>query len=101
MFYHKQKADLAIGPITITSHRSKVVDFTHPFMTSGFGVVMATKEVSQDYFGFLKPFHKELWVAIIGSVVGMAVVSWLFSLLSPNGFYGRCEQGLKTEVWIS
>ncbi|XP_031560849.1 glutamate receptor 2-like isoform X2 [Actinia tenebrosa] len=96
-----ETADLAIGPITISSRRSKVVVFTQPYMTTGLGVIMATEEGDPSFFGFLKPFSVHLWIVIIGAVLGMAVVSFVFSLLSPYGFYGRCVQSTSNEVKAS
>ena len=91
-FFILQKADLAVGPITINPKREKVVDFTKPFLTSGLGAVMAVGESSIPYFRFLSPFHIDLWSVIILSMFGMAVVNWVLSRLSPFGYYGRCAQ---------
>ncbi|XP_048581549.1 glutamate receptor ionotropic, kainate 2 isoform X2 [Nematostella vectensis] len=94
----QERADLAVGPITITSHRWKVIDFTQPFMTSGIGVVMGTENSPKPYFRFLEPFKSDLWITIFGAVLGMGVVNWLFSVVSPFGFYGRCVQSINKRV---
>lgn len=69
-------------------------------MTTGLGVIMATEEGNPSFFGFMKPLSFNLWTFIIGAVLAMAVVSFMFSLLSPYGFYGRCVQSGSNEVSI-
>lgn len=52
----EQRADLAIGDLTITYEREQVVDFTMPFMNLGISVLYR-KPVKQppNLFSFLSP----------------------------------------------
>lgn len=43
-------------------------------------------------WGFLDPFEKTLWIAIIGSSVIVGIVVWIYDRLSPYGYYGRVVQ---------
>ena len=88
-----QRAQLAIGAISITPSRRKAVDFTQPYMRSGLQIAMKIPPAPQpNYFRFLQPFTWKLWCVIFVAMVTMGVVNWLFSILSPNGFYGKCAQ---------
>lgn len=58
-----QEADLAIAPITITSERERVIDFSKPFMSLGISI-MIKKPMKQKpgVFSFLNPLSQEIWV---------------------------------------
>ena len=88
-----QKADLAIGPFTISSSRQTVIDFTQPFMDVGLSIIMR-KEEDSDYkvFSFLRPFDIYLWLAIVFATLGVGVFLWLHSTFSPYGYHGRVVQ---------
>lgn len=59
-----QEADIAIAPMTITSERERVIDFSKPFMSLGISI-MIKKPVKQKpgVFSFLNPLSKEIWVS--------------------------------------
>lgn len=58
-----QKADLAVGDITITEDRKKVVDFSVPFMSLGISILYTKeKEVPPGWFSFLNPYTFEMWM---------------------------------------
>jgi len=87
-----KNADLSIAPMTISSDRQTVLDFTQPYMTFGLAYMMRVKDVDANYFRFLSPFHKDLWVAIGVLVMVMSLLLWICSVFSPWGYYGRCLQ---------
>ena len=78
--------------MTISSDRQTVLDFTHPYKTFGLAYMMRVEDVNGNYFRFLSPFDKSLWVAICVLIMAMSLLLWIFSLLSPWGYYGRCLQ---------
>ncbi|KAE8724583.1 hypothetical protein F3Y22_tig00010263pilonHSYRG00135 [Hibiscus syriacus] len=53
--------DAAVGDITIVTNRTKIVDFTQPYMESGLVVVVPVKEAKSNPWAFLKPFTREMW----------------------------------------
>ena len=59
-------ADMAIGPLTITYDREKVVYFTKPFMNLGVSILYRTP-TSEDPgpFSFLKPLDPKVWMSIL------------------------------------
>jgi len=88
----KEAADMSIAPMTISSDRQTVLDFTQPYMTFGLAFMMRVQEVKVNYFRFLLPFSKSLWIAICMLVMVMGFFVWICSLFSPWGYYGRCVQ---------
>lgn len=59
----EQRADLAIGDLTITYEREQVVDFTMPFMNLGISVLYR-KPVKQspNLFSFLSPLSLGIYL---------------------------------------
>lgn len=92
-----KKADMSIAPMTISSDRQTVLDFTQPYMTFGLAFMIRVQEVNGNYFRFLLPFDKYLWVAICVLVTVMGFSVWFCSLFSPLGYFGRCVQAKSTK----
>ncbi|XP_066994946.2 glutamate receptor 1-like [Anabrus simplex] len=80
----RKEADIAIAPMTITSERERVIDFSKPFMSLGISI-MIKKPVKQKpgVFSFLNPLSKEIWVCVIFSYVGVSIVLFIVSRFSP------------------
>lgn len=84
------KADMAIGDLTITSDREKMVDFTIPFLTFSIGLLMIKSSSngnnnwsSLDLFTFIKPFSHQLWYSIGLACVLITIIFYLIARLSP------------------
>ncbi|CAH0545662.1 unnamed protein product [Brassicogethes aeneus] len=80
----RNEADMAIAPMTITSERERVIDFTKPFMSLGISI-MIKKPMKQkpSVFSFLNPLSKEIWVCVIFSFIGVSIVLFTVSRFSP------------------
>ncbi|KAI4499670.1 hypothetical protein M0802_005240, partial [Mischocyttarus mexicanus] len=78
------EADIAIAPMTITSERERVIDFSKPFMSLGISI-MIKKPIKQKpgVFSFLNPLSKEIWVCVIFSYIGVSIVLFIVSRFSP------------------
>ncbi|XP_063715988.1 glutamate receptor 2-like [Symsagittifera roscoffensis] len=77
------EADVALAPLTITSMRLKVVDFTKPYMTLGISIMMQKPQSrNDDLFSFLQPLHTEIWLCCILAYFSVSVVLFLVSRLS-------------------
>ncbi|GBL77668.1 Glutamate receptor 4 [Araneus ventricosus] len=78
-------ADMAIAPLTITSARENVIDFTKPFMSMGISI-MIKKPMNRlpGVFSFMNPLSEEIWMCIIFAYVGVSVVLFLVSRFSPH-----------------
>ncbi|EAA11672.5 AGAP006027-PA [Anopheles gambiae str. PEST] len=80
----RKEADFAIAPMTITSERERVIDFSKPFMSLGISI-MIKRPVKQkpSVFSFLNPLSKEIWVCVLFSYVGVSIVLYIVSRFSP------------------
>nr|CAB3250924.1 glutamate receptor 1-like [Phallusia mammillata] len=79
-----QKAHMAVAPLTITSAREAVVDFTKPFMSLGISIMIKKPEKqTPNIFSFLEPLSYEIWICIGFAYTGVSVVLYLVSRLSP------------------
>ncbi|XP_067118229.1 glutamate receptor 1-like isoform X2 [Centruroides vittatus] len=89
----RKEADIAIAPLTITSARENVIDFTKPFMSLGISI-MIKKPVNRKpgVFSFMNPLSEEIWMCIIFAYVGVSVVLFLVSRFSPHEW--RYEDGM-------
>lgn len=78
------KADLAIVDLTITKERQSAVDFTHPFMTLGIAIMFKKPKVEKaELFSFLMPFSTEVWLSMGSASIGVVLLMWLISRISP------------------
>ncbi|GFQ05272.1 glutamate receptor 3.4 [Phtheirospermum japonicum] len=97
----QHKYDAAIGDVTITTNRTRIVDFTQPFMESGLVVVAPVKEVKSSPWSFLMPFTWQMWFVtgifflFVGSVV------WILEHRMNTEFRGPPRQQLVTVFWFS
>ncbi|CAG2110606.1 unnamed protein product [Medioppia subpectinata] len=97
----RKESDIAIAPLTITSARERVIDFTKPFMSLGISI-MIKKPVKKNpgIFSFMNPLSQEIWVYIILSYIGVSVVLFLVSRFSPHEWrYEDTLCGPKGFLW--
>jgi len=79
-----QKADIAVGPISVMSEREKVVDFTVPFHEPvGLTILMRKQKFEYILHKFLKVLELDVWICIVGSFFLFSVLMWLFDKFSP------------------
>jgi hypothetical protein len=79
-------AHMAITALSITSSRSRVVDFTEPYFFSSFSILVKEKPRQTPIHAFMEPFHWSVWTSIVCS----ATVGHIFySLLSTFYTAGR------------
>ncbi|VDM34074.1 unnamed protein product [Hydatigera taeniaeformis] len=78
------EADIVVAPLTITSDRERVVDFTTPFMEFGLSVMyQKIDRPHPDPLSFMEPLSTEIWMCISFAYLGVSVVLFLVSRLSP------------------
>ena len=79
-----QKADIAIAPLTITSERERVVDFSKPFMQLGISIMIKKPEKQKPgVFSFMDPLHYYIWLCIVLSYIGVSLVMFVVGRFSP------------------
>ena len=57
---------MSISPLTITSDRERVIDFTKPFMSLGISIMIKKPiKTNPGIFSFTNPLSQEMWMCII------------------------------------
>ena len=66
----RDEADMAASTLTITAKRSKVVDFSYPYVDIANGILVSTQPVSHNVwdFVFLDTFSGHLWLALFVAI---------------------------------
>lgn len=93
--------DAAVGDITITMNRTKIVDFTQPFMESGLVVVAPVKEIKTSPWAFLRPFTWEMWCVTGAFFLFVGAVVWILEHRENQEFRGSPSHQLRTIFWFS
>ena len=98
-----EKVDIAVSPLTITSEREKVLDFTHAYFTTGLSIAVINKS-SDDIFGILKSlftikFMKVVFLSII-VLLFVGILVWVFERNRNKEQFGDGKtKGLGSSVW--
>ncbi|XP_002734104.2 glutamate receptor ionotropic, NMDA 3A-like [Saccoglossus kowalevskii] len=82
-------ADLALSSFSITSERSRVIDFSSPFFHSGFSTLVAKKQVEPQLDSFLEPLDWSVWILVFVTVNIVAIAITIFEWMSPYGLHPR------------
>lgn len=80
----RHEADLAVAPLTITSQRESVVDFSKPWMNLGISILISKPEKTKPgIFSFMAPLSGEIWMCVTFAYIGVSVILFLVSRFSP------------------
>jgi len=83
----KKEADIAIGSLTVTSGRERVIDFTSSFMDFTMAMLMKKPKIQKHgYFQFFRPFTFGMWISIIVATIIVAFMMFLIERFSPMGY---------------
>ncbi|GMN73151.1 hypothetical protein TIFTF001_052979 [Ficus carica] len=93
--------DAAIGDITIITNRTRIVDFTQPFIESGLVVVVPMKKMNSGAWAFLKPFTKEMWIVTAAFFLIIGTVVWVLEHRLNDDFRGPPKKQVVTVLWFS
>ncbi|KAH9509951.1 Glutamate receptor 2 [Bulinus truncatus] len=95
-------ADLAIGPMTISLEREKVVDFSMSFMKSGISALLhQPAKVKPNMFSFMEPFSLSLWLSILLACIGVSLVLFIVHCLQADPLEAdKVEATLKNSFWF-
>nr|XP_043630686.1 glutamate receptor 3.5-like [Erigeron canadensis] len=95
------KYDAAVGDITIITNRTKVVDFTQPYITSGLVIVVPLNKSKPKPWVFLRPFSLELWLVSGGCFLLVGFVVWILEHRLNDEFRGPPRRQIITVLWFS
>ncbi|CAH8362102.1 unnamed protein product [Eruca vesicaria subsp. sativa] len=93
----KDKYDMAVEDITITSNRSSYVDFTIPFTELGLGMV-APKQSGM--WVFFQPLTPDLWMTSAAFFVLTGIIVWLIERPENTEFQGSWSQQIGVMLWF-
>ncbi|GLJ46350.1 hypothetical protein SUGI_0977080 [Cryptomeria japonica] len=97
-----KKFDAAVGDILIVTNRSKIVDFTQPYVEAGLSVVTPLREVNRSgTWAFLQPFTIEMWCTTAAFFLVIGAVVWILEHKSNPEFRGRPKKQALTILWFS
>ncbi|XP_074347324.1 glutamate receptor 2.2-like [Apium graveolens] len=96
-----QKFDAAVGDITITTNRSRYVDFTMPISEGGVSMIVPiTYEDSNNKWTFLKPLQKDLWLTTIAFFIFTGFAVWVLEHRINTAFRGPPSQHVGMICWF-
>ncbi|XP_036354915.1 glutamate receptor ionotropic, kainate 2-like isoform X2 [Octopus sinensis] len=84
----EKNADLAVGGMSITYLREKVIDFTKPFLNVGITILFKKPEKQPpQLFAFLAPLSIEVWVYVVAAYLCVSFMLFVLARFSPYEWY--------------
>ncbi|KAK7307426.1 hypothetical protein VNO77_40477 [Canavalia gladiata] len=93
--------DGAVGDIAITTERTKMVDFTQPYIESGLVVVAPVRETISNALAFLAPFTPKMWCVTASFFILVGAVVWILEHRVNDDFRGPPKRQVVTVLWFS
>ncbi|CAN0926969.1 Glutamate receptor 3.2 [Linum grandiflorum] len=93
--------DVVVGDISIVAHRTKIVDFSQPFMESGLVVVAPMRKLNSSVWSFLLPFIPSMWGTLGLFFLFVGAVVWLLEHKTNDEFRGPPRHQFVTVLWFS
>ena len=105
-----QRADIALAGLTVTEVREKVVDFSVPFMHYTDDILLKRRSSNEDTTfnaQFMHPFHDDVWVATLVTLMVISVSTFALNYFSPYGYKDKNGKGTSEDfsfinsVWFT
>ncbi|CAL0314261.1 unnamed protein product [Lupinus luteus] len=93
--------DTLVGGIAILVDRTRIVDFTQPYIESGLVVVAPVKKLKSSIWAFSRPFTPMMWLIIGISCLIVGTVIWIMERRTNDKFRGSPRQQLETILRFS
>ncbi|KAI5320375.1 hypothetical protein L3X38_040083 [Prunus dulcis] len=94
--------DGAIGDITIITNRTRMADFTQPFIESGLVVVAPVRTtLNSNPWAFLRPFNPIMWGVTAAFFLIVGTVVWILEHRLNDDFRGPPKKQIVTILWFS
>ncbi|XP_042505802.1 glutamate receptor 3.7-like [Macadamia integrifolia] len=93
--------DGVIGDIAIVTNRTKIVDFTQPYVATGLVIVAPISNNKSSAWVFLRPFTVEMWCTTAAFFVLIGVVIWILEHRVNKDFRGPPSRQLITMFLFS
>lgn len=88
-----------VGDIAIVTNRTKMVDFTQPYIESGLVVVAPVNKISSSPWSFSRPFTPLMWAVTAAFFVIVGAVVWILEHRINDEFRGPPKQQIVTILW--
>lgn len=93
--------DAAIGDIAIITNRTRMVDFTQPYIESGLVVVAPVKKLKSSTWAFLRPFSRNMWIVTGAFLLLVGAIVWILEHRLNDDFRGPPKKQIMTIIWFS
>ncbi|KAG5060891.1 hypothetical protein JHK87_001920 [Glycine soja] len=93
--------DGAVGDIAITTERTRMVDFTQPYIESGLVVVAPVRKSESNALAFLAPFTPNMWCVTAIFFILVGAVVWILEHRVNDEFRGPPKKQVVTVLWFS
>ncbi|WCJ44736.1 glutamate receptor 3.3 [Euphorbia peplus] len=93
--------DAVIGDVAIVTNRTRIVDFTQPYVSSGLVVVAPFKRLNTGAWAFLRPFSPLMWTVTACFFVVVGIVVWILEHRINDEFRGSPKRQIVTILWFS
>ncbi|XP_057775850.1 glutamate receptor 3.2 isoform X2 [Salvia miltiorrhiza] len=92
--------DAVVGDIAIVTNRTKIVDFTQPYIESGLVVVAPVRKMNSSPWAFMRPFTALMWGVTAAFFLIVAVVIWILEHRINDEFRGPPKRQFITILWF-
>lgn len=100
-----KKIDMSVNPLTITSKRSEIIDFSAPYYISNSAVMVESVSSFEKGLQFITSFFSLNFIRAIGAlflvVFIFGFVAWLFERRKNPDEFGKGIKGLGSGIWWS
>ncbi|XP_044181464.1 glutamate receptor 2-like isoform X1 [Acropora millepora] len=105
-----KRADIALAGLTVTEVRAKAFDFSVPFMHYTDDILLKRRSSNEDTTfnaQFMHPFHDDVWVATLVTLMVISVSTFALNYFSPYGYKDKNGKGtsedfsLINSVWFT
>ncbi|XP_076921691.1 glutamate receptor 3.6-like [Bidens hawaiensis] len=93
--------DAAVGDIAITTNRTRLADFSQPFIESGLVVVAPVRRSNSSTWAFLRPFSPLMWCVSGVFFIIVGAVVWILEHRINDEFRGPPRKQIVTVLWFS
>ncbi|XP_009121143.1 glutamate receptor 3.1 isoform X2 [Brassica rapa] len=93
--------DAAVGDIAIVTKRTRIVDYTQPYIESGLVVVAPVTALNENPWAFLRPFTPPMWAVTASFFMVVGAVIWILEHRTNDEFRGPPRRQIITILWFT
>ncbi|KAK2975681.1 hypothetical protein RJ640_027784 [Escallonia rubra] len=93
--------DAVVGDVAIITNRTKMADFTQPYIESGLAVVAPIRKLNSSTWAFLRPLSYRMWCVTGVFFLMVGAVVWILEHRLNDDFRGPPRRQIVTILWFS